>query len=110
MSGLSREEFRQWATSPLTEVVFAVLKERRQGLLELIAFKDMPEVQVYKIRGMIESMDALSAVLPFQADEKAFLDCLQTHGEIKPELISDDEAFCWRVKRHPSLLWRSKIK
>ncbi|MBS0357983.1 MAG: nucleotidyl transferase AbiEii/AbiGii toxin family protein [Proteobacteria bacterium] len=55
---------------------------------------------------MQETKAALNAVLPFSEEEKAFLDCLKHHGEIKPEFICADDNFCERVKMHPSLLWR----
>lgn len=45
-----------------------------------------------------ETRKALNTVLPFKEEEKAFLDCLQDHGEIRPEFICKDEDFCHRVK------------
>ena len=57
---------------------------------------------------MEKTKAALKAVLPFNEKEKAFLDCLQSHGEIKPELMCSDEGFCERVKAHPALLWRAQ--
>lgn len=55
-----------------------------------------------------ETKYAMSKVLPFNDSEIEFLTCLQKYAEIKPELISSDDAFCERVKRHPSLLWRAR--
>ena len=110
-AGMERDN---WQRISVDNIAYTV-KDIRDKLIPVLKRDSAPktsrsDIDQWAKQLVIESMDALSAVLPFQADEKAFLDCLQTHGEIKPELISDDEAFCWRVKRHPSLLWRSKIK
>lgn len=48
----------------------------------------------------------LRYVLPFNANEIEFLNCLHQHKEIRPELISKGEEFCRRVRAHPALLWR----
>jgi len=51
---------------------------------------------------------SLSILLPFKENEIEFLEKLQKHGEIKPELLSDNVDFCERVKKHPLLHWRAK--
>ena len=54
-----------------------------------------------------ECRNRLGAVLPFSANELAFLDRILDHGEIEPEwLISEDE-MAERIRLHPLLQWKA---
>ena len=49
--------------------------------------------------------DSLKRVFPLRENERAFLDALLTHGEIQPELLTDDAVFQEKVKLHPAIQW-----
>lgn len=53
-----------------------------------------------------ECRDLLSVVFPLEPHELEFLDALYEHGEIVPELLTDDARLQGIIKSHPSLLWR----
>ena len=87
------------------------MKDIRDKLIPVLKNSEAPDmrfpaVQAWATKLMEECKEALSVVLPFNKDELAFLECLQRQGEIRPELISDDQLFCERVSKHPLLHWR----
>ena len=49
----------------------------------------------------------LSAVLPLNADERAFLDLLLDRGEIDPSLLTCDRALQDRIRAQPLLGWKA---
>ena len=55
-----------------------------------------------------EVREALSAVLPLRASERAFLDRLLDAGEIAPELLTGDAALAGVIRRHPALRWKAQ--
>lgn len=64
--------------------------------------------KVYHLLELDECKTRLSMVLPFRKNEIEFLEQLQRHSEIRPELISDDKEFCDCVRTHPLLHWRKQ--
>ena len=56
---MKKEDFRQWATQPLTLEVFELLMARRKELTECIVTTDVKENELYRIKGIIHCMDAL---------------------------------------------------
>lgn len=103
-----------WQRITLDNINYTV-KDIRDKLFPVLQREQIPEqtrresVNVWANKLATETRAALSEILPFNKDEIEFLTCLQKHGEIKPELISDDADFCERVKSHPSLLWRINV-
>ena len=51
---------------------------------------------------------ALSSLLPFTQNENMFLEKLLEQGEIRPELICDDNRFNENLIIHPSILRKAK--
>mgnify|MGYP000844251510 CR=1 FL=1 len=54
-----------------------------------------------------ECRNRLGTILPLTTNETAFLDRLLDQGEIKPELLTTDEAMAARIRIHPLLRWKA---
>ena len=54
-----------------------------------------------------ETRFLMEALLPFSVDEAEFLNRLLDHGEIKPQLLTDDEPLTARIAQHPLLKWKA---
>lgn len=92
--------------------IACTVKEVRDQLLPVLQRTYAPHTSTKDLKNWVEKLieetkNALSKVMPFDANEIEFLERLADHGEIKPELLSDDEDFNTRVKNHPSLQWRA---
>lgn len=53
-----------------------------------------------------ECKQALAVVLPFTAQERAFLDAVLDHGDIRPELLTEDSELQERIRLQPLLQWK----
>lgn len=51
--------------------------------------------------------DLLSVVLPFEPNEREFLDRLNDRGEIAPQLLTGDAALGEIIRWHPGLRWKA---
>jgi hypothetical protein len=49
----------------------------------------------------------LTAVLPFTATEREFLDRLNERGKIVPELLTKDKDLQATIRSHPGILWKA---
>lgn len=59
-------------------------------------------------RKMVDNCRTLaSTLLPLRANEVEFLDQLNDHGEIRPELITEDQALRALLVQHPMLQWKA---
>jgi len=58
-------------------------------------------------RLVTECKDLLSVVLPFEPEEREFLERLNGRGEIAPELLTNDERLQAVIRAHPGLRWKS---
>ncbi|OGO93533.1 MAG: hypothetical protein A3F10_05775 [Coxiella sp. RIFCSPHIGHO2_12_FULL_42_15] len=101
-----------WQRISPDNIQFSV-KDIRDKLIPVLNVKHIPSMRHPEIESwanslVAQSKAALSAVLPFNDNEKAFLEQLQKFGVIKPELLSTDDDFCQRACRHPLLIWRAK--
>lgn len=90
------------------------LKDIRDKLIPVLKRQETPSTSRHAINDwgtqmMKETKIALSQILPFRANEIEFLERVQKHAEIKPELITDDNSLCERILQHPSLKWRAKL-
>ncbi len=54
-----------------------------------------------------ECQRGLGAVLPFEENEREFLDSLLDQGEVKPSLLTADPELAERIRRHPGLEWKA---
>ncbi len=57
---------------------------------------------------VVQTKSALSVVLPFRKNEIAFLEQLQSQGDICPEHLTKDIQIIKVIKQHPAILWRVK--
>jgi len=108
-AGMERDD---WQRLHVDQVKFSV-KDIRDKLIPVLKSNETPNNSSHEIKEwanrLVENCKTeLLSVLPFQSHEIEFLECLQKHGEIRPDLISNDENFNQRVMQHPSLLWRAK--
>jgi hypothetical protein len=101
---------QRWQDITVDNITFSVndIRDKLVPVLKESEAPDMrfPAVKAWASKLMEEYKAAISVVLPFNKVEQEFLECLQRHGEIRPELISDDQSFCERVSKHPLLHWR----
>jgi predicted nucleotidyltransferase component of viral defense system len=58
-------------------------------------------------RMIAECRQALDIVLPLNDREIKFLDQLLDHGQIEPQLLTDDEGMMDRIRSHPLLQWKA---
>lgn len=103
---------QSWQNITVDNVKFSV-KDIRDKLIPVLKESEAPEprfpiVEAWAKKLVEECKSHLSSVLPFKKDEIEFLNRLQNHGEIIPEILSDNVNFCERVKIHPLLHWRAQ--
>ena len=94
-----------------TENVKASIKDVRDKLIPVLKSSEFTNIKPANIKAWAEKLVTecqamLSIVLPFRKNEIEFLEQLQVHGKIMPELISSDPDFCERVSKQPLLHWR----
>ncbi len=59
-------------------------------------------------RRMVENCRTLaSTLLPLRPNELEFLDRLNDHGELRPELLTEDQAMRGSLAQQPMLLWKA---
>lgn len=51
--------------------------------------------------------EALQILFPLKNNEIQFYNQLFDHGNIQPELISEDKSFCEKVKKHPGIVFQA---
>jgi predicted nucleotidyltransferase component of viral defense system len=103
---------QSWQQIKVDNVKFSV-KDIRDKLIPVLKDSELPgtlypAIQSWAVKLVDECKDMLSIALPFRMNEIEFLEQVQRHGEIRPELISDDQNFCERVRQHPLLHWRKQ--
>jgi len=104
--GMNRNEFRE--VTP--DVVNFETRDLENQLVPVLS-----TAEVQKIEDMAEWAEDLSStcrekldiVLPFSENEMEFLNALQDHGEIRPELMTDDAELIARISNHPMLRWKA---
>ena len=69
--------------------------------------KEQEPIDQYGARLVEECRQALSVVLPFSENEKAFLDLLLEHGEIDSTILTADSDLQKRIQRQPLLKWKA---
>lgn len=83
----------------------AELQRELLPLLRTSAPPDSWDIWVKKM--VVELQSNLDAVLPFSEREMEFLDRLLTHGEMRPQLLTDQEGLIEKISRHPGLEWKA---
>lgn len=108
-AGMERDH---WQRIKLDNIQFTV-KDIRDKLIPVLKMSEAPlnsksAIESWANRLVTECREKFATLLPFEKNEIEFLERLWRQGEIRPELISNDENFCMRITHHPSLLWRAK--
>ncbi len=105
-AGMSRVDFRQ---VKVDKIAFGA-EELRNQLLPVLRSSEVDRID--DLDAWAEELcstcrERLTLVLPFSDDEMEFLDSLNNHGVIKPELLTDDAELITRISSHPMLQWKA---
>ena len=100
---------RDWRTVSFEDVAFDEAELSSQ-LLPALRTEEMPSADVSSYGNMLveECRDALSALLPFNHAESAFLDLLLDRGEIDAAIMTDDAELQQRIQAQPLLEWKAR--
>lgn len=81
----------------------------KNELLPYLRKSEENEFTMGDCREMVtECRTILGRLLPFEPEEKEFLDRLLEQGEIKPDLLTDDSQFANRIGDQPLLEWKAQ--
>jgi len=100
---------KDWRTVSVHDVGFEE-GEFENHLVPLLRKDSMTTVRqagVWGRRVTEECREALQIVLPFTDAELEFLDRVLGYGEIRPSLLTADEALAERIRCHPLLEWKA---
>lgn len=100
---------KDWRTVSVKDVDFESAELARQ-LIPTLRETDSAEQDVidqYGVRLVDECRQALSAVLPYSENEKAFLDLLLDYGEIDSTILTSDPDLQQRIQKQPLLEWKA---
>ncbi len=100
---------KDWRTVSTTDVNFSVeeISSQLLPLLHLGTMQDFKEAEDYGNMLVEKCQQGLSAVLPFNDTEKAFLDLLLEKGEIDATLLTSDISMQKRIQAQPLLRWKA---
>ncbi len=101
---------RDWRTVSAEDVTIEP-GEATSRLLPLLRSELIPErsaIQAWCDRLTEQCRDSLSRILPFESEEQEFLERINGHGEICPDLMTDDPGMQEILAAHPALLWKAR--
>lgn len=100
---------KDWRTVSVEDVEFENEELARQLIptLRKIDSIEQKNVDQYGSRLVDECQQALSSVLPFAKNEKAFLDLLLDQGEIDSTMLTSDPDLQNRIQKQPLLEWKA---
>lgn len=104
--GINRRDWRAVSADD----VKADANEVRTALLPMLRADRAPPrsaAAAWTDRLVAECRRRLSALLPLDAAEIAFLERLNDHGDVAPELITSDPVMQATLRRHPGLRWKA---
>jgi hypothetical protein len=98
-----------WRTVSAEDVSLDNAELARQLIptLRVNTSKEREFIDKYGTRLVEECRQALSVVIPFSENEKAFLDLLLDHGEIDSTILTADSSLQQRIQRQPLLEWKA---
>lgn len=106
--GMSRTD---WRTVTIDDISVDSRDVERELVPMLSAASDAAparaDIPAWTARLVSECRDLMGTVLPLDENEREFLDRLTDHGEIRPELITDDEGLRQIIISHPQLEWKA---
>ena len=100
---------KDWRTVSVEDVNLDRAELARQLIptLNVNTSAEQESIDKYGARLVEECRQALSVVLPFSENEKAFLDLLLEHGEIDSTILTADLSLQQRIQRQPLLEWKA---
>lgn len=100
---------KDWRTITIEDVDFdaSELHEQLMPVLRTLDDGDRRDADAWARRMISECREGLVRLLPFRDGERAFLDRLLDHAEIRPELITDDAELADRIASHPLIAWKA---
>ncbi len=100
---------KDWRTVTVENVNFESAEFARQLIptLRVTEFTAQESIDQYGIRLVEDCRQALSVVLPFSENEKAFLDLLLEQGEIDSTMLTSDLDLQQRIQKQPLLEWKA---
>jgi len=100
---------KDWRTVTLADIAFdsRELREQLIPLLSAPAIQRIGTGDQWAARLVSECRTAMAVVLPLRATELEFLERINQHGEIRPELLTADPVMAERIAQHPQLLWKA---
>ena len=99
---------RDWRAVSVTDVDFDEAELSSQ-LLPALRIGTVPGTDATSYGDMLvdECREALSALLPLDDSELAFLDLLLDGGEIDATILTNDADLQQRIQTHPNLKWKA---
>lgn len=100
---------KDWRTVSLDDVKLEATELQTQLLptLRSATLAGKREARDWGKHLISECLRLLSAVLPLTRQEREFIERLNDHGEIAPELLTDDPAMQTTIREHPALRWKT---
>ncbi len=104
--GMNRKD---WRSVSLEDVDYdgVELARQLQPMLRIQSSEEQTSPAQYGVQLVHECKRALSAVLPFTDNERAFLDRLLDEGEIDATLLTSDSSLQERIQAQPLLEWKA---
>jgi len=101
---------RDWRSVDRDDVRLAPAEVERNlvPVLRRGAAPSRADIPAWTDRLVEETRDLLGRVLPLRDGEREFLDRLNDHGVVSPELLTRDEALQRILAHHPGLLWKAE--
>lgn len=101
---------RDWRTVRVEEVAIDV-NEVRRLLVPMLRAEAAPHSESLEawVDGLVErTRERLSVVLPLLPHERSFLNALLDEGDIRPDLLTEDQQMRNILSSHPGLLWKAQ--
>ncbi len=101
---------RDWRTVSVDDVDMSSRKATIK-LLPLLRSEHLPgqsEVEAWSSHLVDRCRELLSNLLPFEPAEQEFLERINGHGEIRPDLLTEDSVMQEKLAFHPALLWKAQ--
>jgi hypothetical protein len=101
---------KDWRTIKIQDIAFNA-RELKNELLptlrtDLATQLGNPKPWAQKL--ILECAERLEPLIAFTSAEREFLDRILDHAEIKPSLLTSDEALAERIAQHPLLAWKAQ--
>jgi len=99
---------KDWRTVSINDVNFSA-QELENSLIPVLREDVLGEQdrETWAKNMVGECREALSIVLPLEANEKTFLDRLLDHGEIDSTILTTDSVLQQRIQKQPLLEWKA---